>query len=43
LQLNEPATIIGKVEKLKSYRTYRRKMLLTEGKIIDNTGSADLV
>ena len=43
MQLDEPATIIGKVEKLKSYRTYRRKILLTEGKIIDDTGSADLV
>jgi len=37
------ATVIGKVDKMRSYRTYRKRMLLTEAKIIDDTGSADLV
>lgn len=43
LELDIPATIIGKIEKIKSYRTYRRRMLLTEAKIIDESGSADLI
>ncbi len=38
-----PTTIIGRIEKIKSYRTYRKKMLLTEAKIVDSSGSADLV
>ncbi len=39
----ENSTIIGKVSNLKSYRTYHRHMLLTEGKIIDESGKADIV
>jgi len=38
-----PTTIIGRIEKIKSYRTYRKKMLLTEAKIVDSSGTADLV
>ncbi len=43
LELDVPATIIGRIEKLRSYRTYRKHMLLTEAKIIDESGFADLV
>ncbi len=43
LELDVPSTIIGHVEKIRSYRTYRRRMLLTEAKIVDETASADLV
>jgi ATP-dependent DNA helicase RecG len=43
LNENEVTTIIGKVSNLKSYRTYHRHMLLTEGKIIDESGKADIV
>ena len=43
LEADVLATVIGRIEKLRSYRTYRKHMLLTEAKIIDDSGSSDLV
>jgi len=40
---DQPFTVVGKISNIKSYRTYHKRMLLTNAKIEDDSGSAELV
>lgn len=43
LEENVLVTVVGKISNVKSYKTYRRRMLLTNAKLHDENGSVDLV
>lgn len=43
LEENVLSTVVGTIKNIKSYKTYRRRMLLTNAKLYDDSGSVEVV
>ncbi len=43
LEENVLSTVVGKITNIKSYKTYRRRMLLTNAKLHDDSGTVEIV